>query len=167
MERDTLVVRLTVTTVAWHILGDADPAFTVLAFAEERKPPTIPGPLIRVPRGTPVQVRLSNPLDDTLIVYGLGEHARRDSLLLLPCATSVAGFAARPEGTYQYWATAASVLRHTRAGLPPNGLIRRGFDSQLVGAIVIDRPGSIPRDRVFVITQLADRDPGAGSPDSK
>src|SRR5262245_59604685 len=70
MEHDTLVLRLTVTPASWHILGEHEPAFTVLAFAEEGKPPTIPGPLIRVPVGTSIQVRLRNPLDDTLIVYG-------------------------------------------------------------------------------------------------
>lgn len=39
MERDTLVLRLTVTPATWHILEAQDPAFTVLAFAEEGKPP--------------------------------------------------------------------------------------------------------------------------------
>ncbi len=37
MEHDTLVLRLTVTPADWHILGDSNPAFRVLAFAEERK----------------------------------------------------------------------------------------------------------------------------------
>jgi hypothetical protein len=35
MQHDTLVLRLTVIPSAWHILGDDDPAFTLLAFAEE------------------------------------------------------------------------------------------------------------------------------------
>ena len=48
MVGDTLTLRLTVAPVAWRILGDSDPAFTLLAFAEEGKAPTIPGPLIRV-----------------------------------------------------------------------------------------------------------------------
>jgi len=47
MVGDTLALRLTVTPVAWHILGDSEPAFTLLAFAEEGKAPTIPGPLSR------------------------------------------------------------------------------------------------------------------------
>ena len=33
---DTLVLRLTLTTVAWHFLGDNDPALTVAAFARTR-----------------------------------------------------------------------------------------------------------------------------------
>jgi FtsP/CotA-like multicopper oxidase with cupredoxin domain len=96
MVGDTLALRLTVTPVAWHILGDSEPAFTLLAFAEEGKAPTIPGPLIRVRLGTAVRVTVRNPLDDTLVVRGLSEHAAmRDSLVVLPRDTSTARFIAR------------------------------------------------------------------------
>src|SRR5829696_5546117 len=84
MAGDTLALRLTVTPVAWHILGDSAPAFTLLAFAEEGKTPTIPGPLIRVRVGTPVRVTVRNPLDDTLVIRGFSERATvRDSLVVL------------------------------------------------------------------------------------
>jgi FtsP/CotA-like multicopper oxidase with cupredoxin domain len=165
MERDTLVLRLTVTPADWHILGDSDPAFHVLAFAEEGKPPTIPGPLIRVRAGTPVQVHLRNPLDDTLIVRGLSERgAARDSLVVLPAATVDVDFVARHPGTYLYWAISAKVHRLQSLNAPPGGAYRRGFDSQLGGAIVVDPLGPVPADRVFVITGLGDRDLGAGAP---
>src|SRR6266581_3677902 len=62
---DTLIVRLTVTPAAWHILGDSAPAFTVATFQEEGKAPSIPAPLIRVRVGTPIHVAIRNPLDDT------------------------------------------------------------------------------------------------------
>jgi hypothetical protein len=85
MQHDTLALRLTVTPVRWHILGDDAAAFTVLAFAEQGRSPTIPGPLIRVRVGTPVRVQLRNPLADTLILYGLSDGpAARDSFLVLP-----------------------------------------------------------------------------------
>src|ERR1043166_2947665 len=58
---DTLVLRLTLATVAWHLLGDSDPALTVAAFAEEGKTPTIPAPLLRVRTGTPIHVMIQNP----------------------------------------------------------------------------------------------------------
>lgn len=164
MERDTLVLRMTVTLSAWHLLGDNNPAFTVLAFAEEGAQPTIPGPLVRVRVGTPVQVQLRNPLDDTLIVRGFSERAAaRDSLVVLPGVTDTVSFVARREGTYLYWAVSAKVGRLTAAQLPPNGTIRRGFDSQLAGAIIVDSPGRVADDRIFVLTELADRDQNAAA----
>jgi FtsP/CotA-like multicopper oxidase with cupredoxin domain len=100
---DTLLLRLTVKLSTWHILGDDEPAFTLLAFAEEGKPATIPGPLIRVRVGTPVRVTIRNPLDDTLVVRGFGERASaRDSLVVLPGATTGVSYVARHEGTYLY-----------------------------------------------------------------
>jgi FtsP/CotA-like multicopper oxidase with cupredoxin domain len=165
MERDTLVLRLTVTAADWHILGDSNPAFHVLAFAEEGKPPSIPGPLIRVRAGTPVRVHLQNPLDDTLIVRGWNERgAARDSLVVLPAAAVTAGFVARYPGTYLYWAHSVKVQRMQSQNAPPVGKLRRGFDSQLGGAIVVDPVGPVADDRVFVITQIGDRDLGAGAP---
>lgn len=70
----TVVLRLTVTPVGWHIFGDSNPAFTVAAFAEEGKTPTIPAPLLRVRVRTPIHVVVRNPLDDTLMVHGLSER---------------------------------------------------------------------------------------------
>jgi manganese oxidase len=163
MEHDTLVLRLTVTPASWYILGEHDPAFTVLAFAEEGKPPTIPGPLIRVRVGTPVHVWLRNPLDDTLIVRGLGEGvAIRNSMLVLPGETAGFRFVARNEGTYLYWAVTASL--HALNSFPST---RRGYDSQLGGAIVVDPTGRAPEDRIFVITQLADRELPAAAPGAR
>ncbi len=163
MERDTLVLRLTVTPASWHILGENEPAFTVLAFAEDGKPPTIPGPLIRVRVGTPVQVWLRNPLADTLIVRGLGEGvAIRDSILVFPGETASVRFVARSEGNYLYWAVSAGL--HALGPLPSP---RRGYDSQLGGAIVVDPPGRTPDDRIFVITEIADRRAGRRRAGSK
>jgi len=162
MERDTLVLRLTVTPAAWHILGEHEPAFTVLAFVEEGKPPSIPGPLIRVRVGTPIRVHLRNPLDETLIVRGLGEiAAARDSLVVMPGNTASVSFVARSKGTYLYWAVATSL--HAVDSLASTRLSRRGFDSQLAGAIVVDPPGKVPDDRIFVITSLGDRELPAGA----
>ena len=165
MVGDTLALRLTVTPVAWHILGDSEPAFTLLAFAEEGKAPTIPGPLIRVRVGTPVLVTVRNPLDDTLVVRGLSERAAfQDSLVVLPGDTTAVSFVARREGTYLYWVPAYSV--RIPDGLRWPNVPPRGFDSQLAGAIVVDPPGPFPDDRVFVITALQDRAESAIGPAS-
>ena len=163
MDGDTLALRLTIIPVAWHILGDSEPAFTLLAFAEEGKAPTIPGPLIRVRVGTPVRVTVRNPLDDTLVVRGLNERsAMLDSLVVLPGDTASARFVARRVGTYLYWVPPYRVRLPdgpASAIVPP-----RGYDSQLAGAIVVDPPGHVPDDRVFVITQLADRRASVDAP---
>ncbi|HJU76115.1 MAG TPA: multicopper oxidase domain-containing protein [Gemmatimonadaceae bacterium] len=165
MERDTLVLRLHVTPANWHILGDSNPAFHVLAFAEEGRPPTIPGPLIRVQTGTPIRVHLRNPLDDTLVVRGLGDRgAARDSIVVLPHDSVRLAFVLRNPGTYLYWAISVHVRRLTAQNAPPAGAIRRGFDSQLAGAIVVDPPNAVADDRIFVITQLGDRDFAVGAP---
>src|SRR5262245_59073251 len=49
-----LTIRLEVRAGQWHPDGDNDPGIEVHAFGEEGKPLQIPGPLIRVPRGTEI-----------------------------------------------------------------------------------------------------------------
>src|SRR5439155_16315915 len=105
--------------VAWHILGDSNPAFRVAAFAEEGKLPTIPAPLIRVRVGTLIHVVIHNPLDDTLIVRGLSDRGgARDSVVVLPRSTGPVSFVAQRAGTYHYWATLAEWQRELP--LPPD-----------------------------------------------
>jgi hypothetical protein len=159
---DTLYLRLTVTAVDWHILGDSAPAFRVGAFQEEGKAPSIPAPLIRVRVGTPIHVVIRNPLDDTLVVRGLSERGgASDSLVVLPRSTADARFVRRLAGTYQYWATLAAWQR--ALPLPPNlrgqGLLRPRFDSPLAGALVVDASGPVPNDRIFVIGETDDQVP--------
>ena len=159
---DTLVLRLTTATVAWHFVGDSNPPLTVAAFAEEGKTPSIPGPLLRVRSGTPIRVVIRNSFDDTLVVRGFGERGpAADSLILLPRETREVTFSRRQPGTYQYWATLAEWQRNIP--LPPqlhrHGLLRPRFDSQLVGAFVVDPPGPVPDDRIFVITMTVDQAP--------
>ncbi len=159
---DTLYLRLTITPAAWHILSDSAPAFTVAAFQEEGKAPSIPAPLIRVRVGTPVHVEIRNPLDDTLVVRGLSERGgASDSLVVLPRSTADARFVRRLPGTYQYWATLSEWQR--ALPLAPNlrgqGLLRPRFDAPLAGALVVDAPGPVPNDRIFVIGETDDQVP--------
>jgi FtsP/CotA-like multicopper oxidase with cupredoxin domain len=159
---DTLVLRLTVATVSWYFVGDSNPPLAVAAFAEEGKTPTIPGPLLRVHTGTPIHVVIRNTFDDTLIVRGLSEKSPAvDSLILLPRTTRDVTFSRGRAGTYQYWATLAEWQRNVP--LPPqsrrHGLLRPRFDSQLIGAFIVDPPGPLPDDRIFVITETVDQAP--------
>jgi manganese oxidase len=158
---DTLVLQLAVGPASWRIFGDSAAPFRVLAFAEEGKAPSIPGPLVRVTVGTPIRVVIRNPmLDDTLVVRGFGERGGlSDSLVVLPASTGEVRFVARREGTYHYWAATAVGRRMVNPLTHPTGLFRPRFDSQLAGAFVVDPPGRAADDRIFVITEFASHSP--------
>src|SRR5918999_683446 len=57
---DPLLLRLVVLRAMWRLDADEDPGIPLLAFAEEGGAPQIPGPLIRVPAGTTVDVAIRN-----------------------------------------------------------------------------------------------------------
>ena len=165
---DTLVLRLTLGPAIWRIYGDDEPGFRVAAFAEEGKPFTIPGPLVRVRVGTPIHVFVRNPLADTLILRGLTERGgMNDSLIVLPGSSADVAFVARRVGTFQYWGALAAAQRLVSATVRDRGLIRGGFDSQLAGAFVVDPEGPVPADRVMVITEISDQPPGPARRDRR
>ncbi len=128
----------------WHPEADDGFGLEVQAFGEDGKSLQNPGPLIRVPEGTEIRVRVRNAIPGaTLVVHGLVTRpaAADDSVVLAPGATREVRFTAGAPGTYFYWATTA--------GAPMDK--RRKIDSQLTGAFVVDPSGARPRDHVFVI----------------
>jgi FtsP/CotA-like multicopper oxidase with cupredoxin domain len=151
LSKGALTVALEIREGDWHLLGPGKAPGRVLAFAETGHPLQIPGPMIRVPKGTVIRATVTNRSDIALVVRGLASRrtAPMDSLLLAPGATGEARFEADAEGTYYYWAGAAG--RSMGAG----PLARRLFfhDSQLRGAFIVDPPGTRgpPRDRVLVL----------------
>jgi FtsP/CotA-like multicopper oxidase with cupredoxin domain len=156
---DTLVLQLVAVKARWFILGDSNPAFSVAAFAEEGKRPSVPGPLLRVHAGTVVHAIVRNSLPDTLIVRGLGNRGIPDSLVVVPGESGEARFTATRVGTFHYWAVTSGARRLLAPAMQAsNGLSRAGFDSQLAGAFIVDPPGYVVNDRVFVITELADQE---------
>ena len=152
----------------------------ILGFAEVGKSVTIPGPLIRVPQGTEVILRVRNsvpegyaiglPLpaarepgmrsiaDDLLVVRGLRAGTASDDVLRVPRGeVAEVRYRADIPGTYFYWATPSS--RPITAWT--------GRDAQLAGAIIVDPEGTVPDpdERIFVITILDQyADPDAPSP---
>ncbi len=140
---DTRRIALVARRGRWHPEGDEGSRLLVEAFGEEGLTPTIPGPLIRVLRGTRVQAVVRNALPDTLVVRGLagGDSAAIDSLVVAPGRSAAAHFVAVQSGTYIYWGT----TRHGSRTRP------RGTGGQLVGALVVDTLRT-PPDRVFVIS---------------
>jgi FtsP/CotA-like multicopper oxidase with cupredoxin domain len=132
----------------WYPDGPKGDGVPIQAFAETGEPPQIPGPLIRVPSGTVVVLRVRNAVSGTtLTVHGLMDRpALRDRPFDVAFGrTREVRFRAGASGTYYYWGSTAGRTIHRRAG----------SDSQLNGAIVVDPPGAANRsnDRVFVIGQ--------------
>ncbi|HEY5258817.1 MAG TPA: multicopper oxidase domain-containing protein [Candidatus Baltobacteraceae bacterium] len=149
LSRHELRLSLAAVWGRWYPDGPRGAFGPMQAFAQNGQAPQIPGPLIRVPVGTAIVVRVRNDIPGThLTVHGLmNRPALRDHPFDVPYGqTRLVRFAAAAVGTYYYWGstTGAAVSK------------RYGADSQLSGAIVVDppHPGKRPSpDRIFVIGQ--------------
>jgi FtsP/CotA-like multicopper oxidase with cupredoxin domain len=139
-----LSIALEAREAQWFPDGPDGPFLVMQMFGEVGRPTQNPGPLIRVPAGTTIDVSIKNTLDSTLVVYGFGTRpsTRSDTLQVKPGATRTHRFAAGAPGTYFYWGSTS--------GRPID--TRNNRDSQLHGAFIIDSTGSPPpNDRVFVL----------------
>lgn len=140
-----LTLRLEVRLADWCPGDEAGPCAEVPVFIEEGRPPSVPGPLIRVPEGTTLDVTVTNALADTgVTLFGLyGRPAAADSVRLRPGESRRFRFAAGAPGTYQYGA---------RTETQPYVAFETLEETQLGGAFIVDPAGAVPHDRVFVIT---------------
>ena len=138
-----LVLRLEAREGRWYPEADDGPSEVVHVFAEEGKAATVPGPMVRVPQGTTVQLTIRNALDSTLVLHGMTTRPGNagDSLVVPVGETREARFPAGAPGTYYYWGST------TGAGIEG----REWLDSQLSGAFIVDAPGTVTTDRVFVL----------------
>ncbi len=145
LEKGVLEVELEAREGRWYPDGDNGPSIVMQVFAEAGRAPQNPGPLIRVPAGTTINVTVHSALrDSVLVLYGL--HTRPgttgDTIQIAPGATRSVSFLAGEPGTYFYWGSTT--------GEPVEE--RNGIDSQLQGAFIIDTAGAPARpDRVFVL----------------
>ena len=139
-----LSLRLEARVAMWHPDGSDAPGAAVPAFAEVNGPPRIPGPLIRVPAGTEIDVTLRNTLTDTLVVHGFHDRPGTQPsppLTIAPGQTKSARFRLTAPGTFHYWGTT------TRRALD----FRTLEDAQLTGAIVVDDDASARRDDAIMV----------------
>lgn len=143
----SLSLRLEVALTRWQAEGESGATRTLEAFAEEAQAPRIPGPLVRVPEGTEMHVAVTNRLGVSLRLHGMMARPGDPNgvVEIAPGATRNMRFKSGRPGTSFYWAetTGASYVN------------RRGIDSQLTGAFVVDpsRPEDRVDDRIFVITE--------------
>jgi FtsP/CotA-like multicopper oxidase with cupredoxin domain len=127
----------------WHPEADDGIGLPVMAFRERGKPLLIPGPIIRVPVGTEIQISIRNLLEDPLVVHGFTTPAGADTVRVAAGETSRIHSRLEHEGTFYYWASSTNATLKQRSG----------SETQLAGAIVVDPPGGAVDDRVFVMTR--------------
>jgi manganese oxidase len=126
----------------WRLNGPERPGTPVLAFAEPGKALSLPGPMIRVPVGTRLNVTVTNTTDSVLVLRGISTNPD-DSLLLAPGATGTArGDAPEPGNRFYHLGYRGNTAT-----------TRRADDGHLAGALVVEAPGQrAKREHVLVIT---------------
>lgn len=142
-----LVVALEIRRGLWRPNGPTQHGTPVLAFVERGRPAMLPGPLLRVPVGTVLRVSVTNTLDTTLTVHGLGSApAAPDSFMLGAGDSREVRFVADAEGNRFYYGK-----------LPGNAFDDiRGEDGHLTGAFIVDPPGARSvQDKVLLISASA------------
>lgn len=138
-----LTLRLEMRKGIWHPESEDGEAIPVYAFGEAGKPLQVPGPAIRVPLGTTIDITLHNDLAVPATLHGLHQRPGTDAdvVAVAAGATRHVRFVAGAPGTYLYY------------GRTPDGLRgnQRLHDALLGGALVVDPPGPTPADRIFVL----------------
>jgi len=138
-----LTLQLEMRKGNWHPEAENGETIAVYAFGEAGKPLQDPGPAIRVPQGTTIDISVHSSLGVPATLHGLHQRPGNDTdvITVAPGATQHIRFAAGTPGTYLYWA-------RTPDGQHGNF---RVVDSQLGGALVVDPPGAPTNDRIFVL----------------
>ena len=145
LEKGVLTVALEARLGRWYPEGEGGRTLDVAAFAEEGKPLSTPGPLVRVAVGTTVRATVHNRLDKPLTVFGFGNtRGFSDSVVVPVDGKRAMSFTPTAPGTYYYVAR--------REPDPLGG--RTVEDAQLVGVIIVDPPNVKPNpsDRIMAMT---------------
>ncbi|MBT8488553.1 MAG: multicopper oxidase domain-containing protein [Gemmatimonadetes bacterium] len=156
-------VALEARQVEWRPWGDDGPALRAHAFVEDGHGARVPGPLIRVPAGTTVEVTLRNNLPRPMAVRGLNDRPGRDPtaanafaafgppITLAPGTERRVRFVASTPGTFHYYGRAPA----PNDRIPPPFFGGDGPDGPFVGVMVVDEPAAqaSSRERILLITQ--------------
>ncbi len=127
----------------WHPEQEDGETIPAYAFGEMGKVLQVPAPTIRVPQGTTIDISLHSALTVPATLHGLHQRPGADTNLVNVAsgATQHIRFVAGTPGTYLYWARTPDGKRGTN----------RVVDALLGGALVVDPPGAVPSDRIFVL----------------
>ena len=91
----------------WYPESEQGESIPSYAFAEVGKPLQVPGPTIRVPKGTAVDISLTNPLQVPATLHGFYERPGKDAdgvVTIQPGETRNFRFDSGAPGVYLYWA---------------------------------------------------------------
>jgi FtsP/CotA-like multicopper oxidase with cupredoxin domain len=146
---NTLTLSLDVVEAGFQAEGDHDPVVRALAFAEPGKAPVVPGPLLRAPLGTTVELTLRNRSDSGLVFGGFRRTiaAETDTFQLAAGETRTVTFKLDRVGNYFYWGALKGLNSYVE---------RFWLDSQLTGALIVDpvgAPAPSPNERIWLITE--------------
>jgi FtsP/CotA-like multicopper oxidase with cupredoxin domain len=139
-----LSVRLFAELARWHPGPTDAPPVETLLFGEEGHAPSNPGPLLRAPLGTRIDVSLRNGLRDTMVFMAACGFPcqKRDTIRVAPSGTGRLSFTPRSAGTFVYW---GAPIRHGQLAMSDDEM------SQLNGVIVVDSGPARP-DRIITIS---------------
>jgi len=143
LRNGVLALQLEIREGIWRPHGEDGEAISVYAFGEAGKPLQAPGPLLRVPQGTTIEISIRSFISVAATLHGLHQRPGddRDVIMIPPGATEHVRFVAGAPGTYLYLARAF--------GDGPD--FPRVKDAFLAGAFVIDPPGGATNDHIFVL----------------
>src|SRR5579862_71302 len=129
---------------------ESGPSIQIFAFGERGKQLQVPGPMIRVPQDTKIHISVHNMIARDVQIHGMHSRPGKndDIFEVTSGATRDVTFTTGAPGAYYYWATAGG---DTVGGRPYKE------DSQLHGAFIVDPPGTVAPDRVFIIGTWRDR----------
>lgn len=166
-------VRLTAHEVDWQPRGEGTPVLKAHAFESDQGVAHLPGPMIRVEVGTPVEVTITNTLAGELVVRGLSDRAQPGEVIeagigltfpppTMPgeAVTIAAGetrsvrFTPTKPGTFFYYGRTPP----STSPLSDEVFSADGPDGPFVGPLVVDSVGGgpDPNEQVMLITRWAD-----------
>lgn len=159
LDGDRVKIRFVLTQGRWYPEAEDGPSATIMAIAEEGKPPHNPAPTIRVREGTLVELSLRNTLPVKATVFGFYTHPGRFSdehFELAASETKVMTFLPGAPGTYLY-------AVDTEKG---NVVDRTDVDSQMNGVIIVEpKSGAAKFDAVLLLSNWFSPGPNPQDPE--
>src|SRR6185369_9934421 len=145
LRRGVLTVRLYAADAKWHPgPADAPPVIAAL-FGEEGRAPSNPGPLMRIPLGTRIDVTMRNTLRDTVMFVAACRFPCKDAVLVAPGASGQLAFTPAAVGTFVYYALPI------HRGVP---VLSSDEGGQLRAVLVVDPAGAPPRPDRIIVTNI-------------